>query len=44
MTAEQILKLIETMDNAERWKLLNELYDTYYNKGNHPKGEIEENY
>ncbi|MGE1103383.1 hypothetical protein [Peribacillus simplex] len=33
MNAEQILKLIESMENAERWKLLNEMYDLYYNKG-----------
>lgn len=44
MTAEQILKMIETMENAERWKLLNEMYDLYYNKGNNQKLEIDESY
>lgn len=44
MTAEQILKMIETMENAERWKLLNEMYDLYYNKGSHTKQDLDENY
>ncbi|WP_347941348.1 hypothetical protein AAEY33_03895 [Peribacillus simplex] len=33
MNAEQILKMMESMENAERWKLLNEMYDLYYSKG-----------
>ena len=30
-TAEDVLKQIEDLDAAERWKLLSMLYDTYYN-------------
>lgn len=30
-TAEDILKAIQEMENAERWKLLEILYDEYYN-------------
>lgn len=30
-TAEDVLKLIEDLDTAERWKLLSMLYDRYYN-------------
>lgn len=44
MKADEILKLIETMENGERWQLLNEMYDLYYSKGNHPKAEIDEDY
>lgn len=43
-TAEEILKLIETMDNSERWKALNELYDKHYNVRNLPKAKIDEDY
>jgi hypothetical protein len=41
MTAEQILKLIEGMENEERWKLLNLIYDEYFNKGNIPEVELD---
>lgn len=43
-TAEEVMKIIEQMDNKERWKLLNELYDEFYNKGDHPKTEIDFDY
>ncbi|WJE54840.1 hypothetical protein [Bacillus pseudomycoides] len=38
MSAEDILRLIEEMENGERWKLLNEMYDLYYNKDESTKG------
>lgn len=44
-TADEVFEIVQqNMDNAERWKLLNEMYDMYFNKGNHPKAEIDENY
>ncbi|MFJ7471670.1 hypothetical protein ACIQWI_24395 [Peribacillus frigoritolerans] len=41
MKAEQILKMVESMENAERWKLLNKMYDLYYNKGIEKNVEID---
>ncbi|WP_286676022.1 hypothetical protein [Peribacillus frigoritolerans] len=41
MKAEQILKMIESMENEERWKLLNEMYDLYYNNGIEKNVEID---
>ncbi|WP_283780696.1 hypothetical protein [Peribacillus frigoritolerans] len=41
MNAEQILKIIESMENAERWKLLNEMYNLYYNKGIQKNADID---
>lgn len=38
-TAEEILEIIEKMDNEERWKLLDLMYDKYYNKGNIPENK-----
>ncbi|HFJ9474593.1 TPA: hypothetical protein ACGW68_005996 [Bacillus cereus] len=38
MNAEDILRLIEEMESGERWKLLNEVYDLYYNKDESTKG------
>ncbi len=43
-TAEEVMKVIEQMENIERWKLLNELYDEFYNKGDFPKSEIDFDY
>lgn len=31
MTAEKIFKMIMELENEERWKLLDMLYDEYYN-------------
>lgn len=43
-SAEEILEMIKEMKNEERWKLLNELYDEFYNKDGHPKKEIDFDY
>lgn len=40
-SAEEVLKAIKNMKNDERCKLLNELYNEYYNKENVTEGEIE---
>ncbi|WP_255296070.1 hypothetical protein [Bacillus wiedmannii] len=32
MGAEDVLRLIEEMENEERWKLLDKMYDLYFNK------------
>lgn len=34
-TAEDIFKVIEELDDTEKWKLLSMLYDEYYNSGGH---------
>jgi len=34
-TAEDIIKVIEELEAAERWKLLSMLYDAYYNSAGH---------
>ncbi|GAA0337448.1 hypothetical protein GCM10008967_29630 [Bacillus carboniphilus] len=39
MTAEEILKAIEEMDNSERIRLLNELFDKYFDS-RPPKEQI----
>ncbi|MFJ7682620.1 hypothetical protein [Peribacillus butanolivorans] len=39
MKAEELLKLIEGMENEERWKLLDMIYDKYYNTRSKPKME-----
>lgn len=31
MTAEQVLEAIGKMENAERWKLIEKMYDQFYN-------------
>ncbi|AXN39614.1 hypothetical protein [Peribacillus butanolivorans] len=31
MTADQIFKMIKELDNGERWKFLEMMYDEYYN-------------
>ncbi|MEK5205219.1 MULTISPECIES: hypothetical protein [Bacillus] len=38
-TAEEIMEIIKNMESAERWKLLDKMYDEYFNKGNVPKSE-----
>lgn len=38
-TAEEIMDIIKNMESSERWKLLDKMYDEYYNKGNVPKSE-----
>ncbi|MEH7543662.1 hypothetical protein V7426_19790 [Bacillus thuringiensis] len=35
MSAEDVLRLIEKMENEERWKLLDKMYDLYFNKSEH---------
>ncbi|WP_158598396.1 hypothetical protein [Falsibacillus albus] len=43
-TADEVLKIISNkMENGQRWLLLNEMYDLYYNKSD-KKVELEENY
>ena len=37
-TSKEILSMIENLENEERWKLLNEMYDLYYNKDESTKG------
>lgn len=32
MKAEEILEMIKSLENEERWKLLEMMYDKYYNK------------
>ena len=43
-TSEEILKLIDEMENAERWKLVEELYYKFFDKGEEPDEEEEEEY
>ncbi|MED0667750.1 hypothetical protein P4T04_15605 [Bacillus badius] len=43
MKAEEVLEIIKNMDNEERWKLLNEMYDTYFNM-KHEKAELDLDY
>jgi hypothetical protein len=46
-TAEQIIKFIDEMDNAERWKLVEKLYYKFFNKEHfieEPPEEKEEDY
>ena len=44
-TADEVIEIIQKkMENGERWDLLNELYDKYYNIRKHPRADIEENY
>ncbi|MFX3625662.1 MAG: hypothetical protein ACE3JP_16895 [Ectobacillus sp.] len=38
MTSEQVLEIIQNLENEERWKLLKEMYDLYYNKDESTKG------
>ncbi|MBJ8030231.1 hypothetical protein JDS96_20595 [Bacillus cereus group sp. N21] len=38
VTSKEILSMIENLENEERWKLLNEMYDLYYNKDESTKG------
>lgn len=33
-TAEEILAAVKNLENAERWKLLEKMHDTYYNPSN----------
>lgn len=35
--AEEIFELIKNLENGERWKLLEMMYDEYYNKRSNPK-------
>ncbi|MDC3413893.1 hypothetical protein [Terrihalobacillus insolitus] len=39
MTADEVMKAIEEMDNGERIKLLNKLFDTYFDS-RPPKEQI----
>jgi hypothetical protein len=41
LTAEDVLEAIEELSNAEKEKLLNELYYKFYNKSGHEKMEID---
>lgn len=38
MKAEEIFEMIKNLDADERYKLLDLMYDEYYNTGLHPKG------
>ncbi|OSX90267.1 hypothetical protein S3E15_01831 [Bacillus mycoides] len=38
VTSKGILSMIENLENEERWNLLNEMYDFYYNKDESIKG------
>lgn len=42
MTADQIFKMIKELDNGERWKLLEMMYDEYYNSRKSTEGKMEE--
>lgn len=41
MTAEQIFIMIKELENGERWKLLDMLYDEYYNTRPSSKDNLE---
>ncbi|WP_273123913.1 hypothetical protein [Bacillus weihaiensis] len=41
MNAEQIFNMIKELENGERWKLLDIMYDEYYNIRNNSNGELE---
>ncbi|MFF3025226.1 hypothetical protein ACFVRR_21645 [Gottfriedia sp. NPDC057948] len=41
MTSDEILNAIKIMDNEERWKLLDILYDEYYNSSRTLKVNVE---
>ncbi|KPC97114.1 MULTISPECIES: hypothetical protein [Geobacillus] len=32
MTADEIIEAIQKMNNEERWKLLDKMYEMYFNK------------
>ncbi|WP_257142994.1 hypothetical protein [Bacillus pseudomycoides] len=38
VTSKEILSMVENLENEERWKLLNTMYDLYYNKDESTKG------
>jgi hypothetical protein len=44
MSAKEILGEIEIMRNEERWMLLDELFNKYYDKGGRPKAELDKDY
>jgi hypothetical protein len=39
MKAEEVLKMIDELENGERWKLLDMMYDEYYNTRSKPNME-----
>ncbi|MGG4490820.1 hypothetical protein [Metabacillus idriensis] len=39
MTAEKLFQMIKELENGERWKLLDMMYDEYYNVRNNPNME-----
>lgn len=41
MTAEQIFNMVKELENGERWKLLNLLYDKYFSKSDVKNSELE---
>lgn len=41
MTAEQIFNMIKELENGERWKLLDMMYDEYYNTRSNSKEKLE---
>lgn len=43
-TAEDILKMIDEMEHAERWKLLHEMYFQYYDKEGHEYSPLDLDY
>ena len=42
MTAEKLFQMIKELENGERWKLLEMMYDEYYNVRSNPRGKMEE--
>ncbi|WP_240514639.1 hypothetical protein [Bacillus cereus] len=38
VASKEILSMIENLENEERWKLLKEMYDLYFNKDESTKG------
>ncbi|MDQ0861613.1 hypothetical protein [Bacillus sp. V2I10] len=39
MNAEKLFQMIKELDNGERWKLLDMMYDEYYNVRSNPNTE-----
>ncbi|TDL80968.1 hypothetical protein [Peribacillus frigoritolerans] len=39
MTAEKLFQMIKELENGERWKLLDMMYDEYYNVRSNPNME-----
>ncbi|MFJ7678267.1 hypothetical protein ACIQXQ_09400 [Peribacillus sp. NPDC097198] len=44
MKAEEILEMIGKLENEERWMLLDEMFNMYYNNRGIPKTELDLEY